>query len=162
MITPPLILINWDTFGMTNTSTNRHREGGSEVYVESAPQTSMPHPNPLVIVIDDNKDAADSLAELFRVLGYETLVAYNGLDGLGIFSATEAKFVFLDIAMPGMNGYEVVGRMRAQQNKGTIFVAVTGFGQEDDKLRSREAGFDYHLTKPINLSEMREILSKHS
>jgi CheY-like chemotaxis protein len=162
MITPPLILINWDTFTAGKTPTDERREGNSCLYTKPEQAPSILNQNPLVIVIDDNKDAADSLAELFRVLGYETVVAYNGVDGLTLFSTMRPQFVFLDIAMPGMNGYEVVGRMREEENKGTIFIAVTGFGQEDDKLRSREAGFDYHLTKPINLREMREILSRHA
>lgn len=162
MITTPLTLLNWGTSSHYALLSNLVEEDGPALNPKTERQSDIADTSGLVIVVDDNKDAADSLGELFRILGYETLIAYNGTDGLALFCNTQPRFVFLDIAMPDMSGHEVVRHMRKDGAKDTVFVAVTGFGQEEDKARSHEAGFDYHLTKPINLSEMREILSNHS
>jgi CheY-like chemotaxis protein len=114
-----------------------------------------------ILVVDDNKDAADALGNLFRALGYDTVVAYNGTEGMSVFNETHPRFAFLDIAMPDISGYDLAQRIREKAGAEVILIAVTGFGQVDDKARALEAGFDYHLTKPIGLSQVQSILAKH-
>ena len=128
---------------------------------------AVPAPNMgrRVLVVDDNRDAADTLARFFRMLGYETAVAYSGEDGLAAFLEQHPAFVFLDIAMPDLSGLEVARRIRAQQGAGLhptqqgtlVMVAVTGFGGESDRRKSLAAGFDAHLTKPVDLAALQRI-----
>ena len=113
-----------------------------------------------ILVVDDNRDAADSLAMLLRTLGAEVQVAYDGLEGLKAFQAHEPAVVLLDIGMPGMDGYEVVRRLRDRsKGKHVPIVALSGWGQEDDRRRAREAGFDHHLVKPANIDALQGLLS---
>ncbi len=114
-----------------------------------------------VLVVDDNIDAADALAELFRVLGYAVAVAYGGMTGVQLFREMRPALMLVDIAMPDMDGYSVARTVRAEGARETTLVAVTGFGQESDKERTRAAGFDYHLTKPVDFDTLKEILRKH-
>jgi signal transduction histidine kinase/ActR/RegA family two-component response regulator len=112
-----------------------------------------------ILVVDDNRDAADSLAMLLRTLGAEVQVAYDGLEGLKAFQAHEPAVVLLDIGMPGMDGYEVVRRLRDRSSgKHVPIVALSGWGQEDDRRRAREAGFDHHLVKPANIDALQGLL----
>ena len=116
-----------------------------------------------VVVADDNVDSAESLATLLRLSGHEVRVAY---DGLGAFEATTAfkpEVVVLDIGLPGMSGYDVARRIREHPSFGGIMmIAVTGYGQDDDIGRSREAGFDHHLTKPVDIKILRALLGAAS
>ena len=104
-----------------------------------------------ILLVDDNADVAVSMSRLLRVLGHEVCVALNGAKALDIAEEFRPDVVMLDIAMPGMNGYEVARTLRSRPlgNKMTL-VAVTGWGREDDQRRSAEAGFDRHLTKPVD------------
>jgi signal transduction histidine kinase len=103
-----------------------------------------------VLVVDDNVDAAESAAMLLRYLGHEVEVAYEGPSALGAVSAFRPEVVLLDIGLPGMSGYDVARELRERpEGKGLVLAAVTGYGQEEDRRRSREAGFDCHLTKPL-------------
>jgi CheY-like chemotaxis protein len=112
-----------------------------------------------ILVVDDNKDAANTLARVFRMLGYDPVVAYDGASGLAAFLEHRPPYAFLDIGMPGMDGFELARHIRQQAGPdGPTLVAVTGFGQEGDKRRSREAGFDHHLIKPAELAELEDIL----
>ena len=113
-----------------------------------------------VLVVDDNMDAADSLAMLLRLEGHEVGTRYNGPAALEAARSLRPEVVFLDIGLPGMDGYEVARRLRGQSELGEIFlVAVTGVGQEEDRRRSREAGFDVHLTKPVDPREVARLLA---
>ncbi|MDI1481034.1 GAF domain-containing protein [Polyangium sp. y55x31] len=112
-----------------------------------------------VLVVDDNVDGAESLAELLQLTGHTTEVAHTGPSALVAARAFEPDVVFLDIGLPGMTGYEVAQRLRAEEALGrVVLVALTGWGTEEDRRQAREAGFDYHLTKPVDLEEVQRIV----
>ncbi|MGE5178650.1 MAG: chemotaxis protein CheB [Bacteroidota bacterium] len=112
-----------------------------------------------VLVVDDNADGADSLAALLRLGGHEVHVAYSGPEALGAAGRIHPDVVLLDIGLPGMTGYEVAQRIRAQETEGrTLLIAVTGYGQPDDIDRSLGSGFDHHLTKPIDIAALRRLV----
>ena len=113
-----------------------------------------------VLVVDDNVDAAQSLGTLLELTGHEVQIAYDGPSGLEAALAMRPDVVLLDIGLPGFDGYEVAQRIRQQATlKNTVLVAVTGYGQDADRQRSQEAGFDHHLVKPANLAEIEKILA---
>ncbi|WP_159397044.1 ATP-binding protein [Sorangium cellulosum] len=120
---------------------------------------SLP-PRCRVLVVDDNSDAADSLAMLLRVLGYSVEVAYDGRQGAEIAERFCPDVVLLDIGLPKMNGYEVARYFREQPwGKGMVLVAMTGWGQQEDKQRATEAGFNVHLTKPVDPGTLKALLA---
>ena len=103
-----------------------------------------------VLIADDNRDAADSLAMMLRLEGHDVVVAHDGNAALSLFDGRMPDVALLDIGMPHMNGYEVARQIRARPGgEHVLLVAVTGWGQEKDRRQSREAGFDHHLTKPV-------------
>jgi signal transduction histidine kinase len=113
-----------------------------------------------VLVVDDNRDAADTLSTLLRTLGVTVDVAYSGraaLDAVGTFAPDT---VLLDIGMPDMDGYETSRRIRARYPNELQLVALTGWGQDEDLRQSRAAGFDHHLVKPPDIERLREILAE--
>jgi PAS domain S-box-containing protein len=113
-----------------------------------------------VLVVDDNADAAAALDLVLRSLGHETRVAYDGEQALEAAAEFHPDVVLLDIGMPGMDGYEVARRLRGSVEGGALrVVAVTGWGQDADRERSRAAGFDLHLVKPVDPSDLARILS---
>jgi PAS domain S-box-containing protein len=113
-----------------------------------------------VLVVDDNVDAAESVAMLLRLWHHEVRLAHTGPEALQLAAEYLPDVVLLDIGLPGMDGYEVARRLREQPSlEGTVLVAVTGYGQEDDRRRSEEAGFDQHLTKPVEPSKLQTLLS---
>ncbi len=113
-----------------------------------------------VLVVDDNKDAAESLAMLLRTAGAEVHVAHDGPTALAEFERAEPHVVLLDIGMPDMDGCEVARRLRevARPDRVTL-VALTGWGQDEDRRRVREAGFDHHLVKPVDLASLQTLLT---
>ena len=113
-----------------------------------------------ILVVDDNLDAAETLAMLLTIMGNETLTAHHGLAALDLAATFRPDVMFLDIGMPELNGYEVAGRIR-QQAWGTnmVLIAVTGWGQAEDKRRALEAGLDFHLTKPVLPAAVEKLLS---
>jgi two-component system, sensor histidine kinase len=112
-----------------------------------------------ILIVDDNADAADSLALLLEMDGHTTRSVYGSLAALESARAFDPHVVLLDIGLPGMDGYEVARRMRARGSKAQI-VALTGYGQRDDQVRSRDAGFDAHLVKPVDLQLLREEIGR--
>ncbi|MDB4960130.1 MAG: Chemotaxis protein methyltransferase CheR [Myxococcales bacterium] len=105
-----------------------------------------------VLIVDDNTDAAEMLAEALSELGHETRIAHDGPSGLGVVESFVPDIAFLDIGLPAMDGYELARRMRVQVARPELrLVALTGYGQDSDRKRSAEAGFDYHLVKPIDV-----------
>jgi PAS domain S-box-containing protein len=103
-----------------------------------------------VLVVDDNVDAAESAAMLLRFLGHDVELAYDGNSALDKVRCFRPEIVLLDIGLPGMSGYDVARALRAlPEYRGLVIVAVTGYGQEEDRRRSKEAGIDYHMTKPL-------------
>jgi two-component system CheB/CheR fusion protein len=113
--------------------------------------------------VDDNKDAADSMALLLRLGGHQVRVAHDGPAGLEAADSSPPEVVLLDIGLPkGMDGYEVARRLRARpEMDGALLIALTGYGQEEDRRRSREAGFDAHLVKPVDPEALRELIAQH-
>jgi signal transduction histidine kinase/AmiR/NasT family two-component response regulator len=113
-----------------------------------------------VLVVDDNRDAAESLAELLRILGHHAEVAFSGLKAIQINAELDADLLMLDIGLPEMDGHELARRLRRLGPRHAWIVALTGFGSEDDKRRSLEAGFDEHVVKPVKLGLLKEILGR--
>ena len=112
-----------------------------------------------ILVIDDNRDAADTLALLLETEGHHTRVEYAGATALQAAAEFAPEVIFCDIGLPGMSGHEVAARLRAGGSReAAMLVAVTGWGTDDDKRRTREAGFDHHLTKPVSVDMLCEIL----
>ncbi|HEX7446595.1 MAG TPA: response regulator [Pirellulales bacterium] len=113
-----------------------------------------------VLVVDDNRDAADTLCTLLRAMGADARATYDGPTALAIIRAERPHTVLLDLGMPGMDGYEVARLVRSDGELRNIsLVALTGWGQDEDRRRSREAGFDMHLVKPAAHDELRNLLS---
>jgi PAS domain S-box-containing protein len=114
-----------------------------------------------ILVIDDNVDAADSLAVLLRLDGHQVRVAHDGRAALEAIAAEAPELVFLDIGLPGMDGYEIARRIREQPDgKHMVLVALTGWGQEEDRRRSKEAGFDHHFVKPVEPAAVQQLLAR--
>ena len=112
-----------------------------------------------ILLADDNIDFAQSLAAVLSSLGHDVRVAHDGAEALAMAALFTPDIAFLDIGMPKVHGYEVARRLREQpETADCVLVAVTGWGQEDDKRRARDAGFDRHLTKPVNPSEIEAIV----
>jgi len=113
-----------------------------------------------VLVIDDDRDAAESMTVLLELWGHEVRTAYSGPEAVGLAAAYLPDAVLLDIGLPRMNGYDVAQRLRELPGCETaMLVAVTGYGQDEDRRRSREAGFDHHLTKPVEPMTLQGLLA---
>jgi PAS domain S-box-containing protein len=118
-----------------------------------------PVPQQRILIVDDNVDAAESLALLLQLEGHEVQVAHEGKAALALVEKHLPDLAFLDIGMPGMDGYELAQRIRRQPQFQKMFlVALTGWGQEEDRRRTREAGFDHHLVKPVEPEALRQLL----
>ncbi|HKV08406.1 MAG TPA: ATP-binding protein [Thermoanaerobaculia bacterium] len=114
-----------------------------------------------VLIADDNRDSADSLSLLLELSGYETRTAHDGVEAIEAARAHGPDVALLDIGMPKVNGYEVARRIRQEPwGQRMLLVAITGWGQEDDKQQARDAGFDHHLTKPVDLEDLRALLEE--
>ena len=112
-----------------------------------------------VLVVDDNVDAAEMLAHLLSIHGHDARVANSGLLALAIVTEFKPALVFLDIGMPGMDGYETARRIRADDPSASVtLVALTGWGAEADRIKASQAGFDHHFTKPVELDEVERVL----
>lgn len=112
-----------------------------------------------ILIVDDNRDAATSLALALRLLGNDVHVAHDGLDAVRVTAEVQPEVVLMDIGMPKLNGYEAAERIRKQPGgSDRILIAQTGWGQEADKQRTRDAGFDHHLVKPIEMLALQQLL----
>src|SRR5262245_210176 len=119
----------------------------------------MPPARPLlVLVADDHPDTAESLALLADAWGHETLVAHDGPAALAAALARPPDVIFLDIGLPGLDGYEVARRIPPGCGPGLLLVALTGYASQEHQQRSREAGFDLHLLKPADPEQLRALL----
>jgi CheY-like chemotaxis protein len=133
---------------------------------QSVPSDSIPPKhaqsitNRRILVVDDNRDAAQSLKMLLKLQGADAQVAYSGSEALQVMSSFQPEVVFLDIGMPEMDGHEVARLIRQHPEfQDVILIALTGWGQQEDRRRSRLAGFNYHLIKPANLDTVQSLLS---
>ena len=114
-----------------------------------------------ILLVDDNVDAAESLAALLERNGHEVHMVHDGMTALDAAELSQPDAVLLDIGLPGLNGYEVAERLRARPaSKSTLLIAVSGYGQEEDLRSSRRAGFDHHLIKPVNVEELIKLLAQ--
>ncbi len=121
--------------------------------------SSIPVPNRRVLVIDDNADAADTLVAILSLLGHDAVAAHNGIEGLRAAERQHPDVVFLDIGMPGMNGFEVAVAMRQIAGLESVrIVALTARRDEETRARAKSAGFDLHLTKPTSIEVIEEII----
>jgi CheY-like chemotaxis protein len=114
-----------------------------------------------ILVVDDNRDAADSLGLLLQLAGHETHTAHDGLEAVQAAGAIRPDVVLLDIGLPKISGYEAARRIREEPwGKDLILIALTGWGQEEDKRRATEAGFNRHLTKPVDPTVLEKVLAE--
>jgi PAS domain S-box-containing protein len=114
-----------------------------------------------ILVVDDNADAAASLALLLRFSGHEVHVAQDGEAALRLAETARPDVVLLDVGMPGLDGYEVARRLRERPDtKDLVIIAVTGYGAEGDRRRARAAGFDHHLTKPVDVASVEDLMTR--
>jgi CheY-like chemotaxis protein len=111
-----------------------------------------------VLVVDDNADAADSLAMLLRLEGHDVSVAHDGFRALEIAAEEKPTVVLMDVGLPGMDGYEVCRRFRQQGHANARIIAMTGYGQERDRQRAKSAGFDAHAVKPVEFADLAKLL----
>jgi len=132
--------------------------GAEALPAEQAPRARDGASVPVrVLIVDDNADAAFALGKLMQILGHEVVLAHDGPEALAAATAAPPDLILLDIGLPGMEGYEVAARLRAAGHTRATLVALTGYGREDDVRRSRDAGFDHHLVKPVDIAQLRKI-----
>jgi signal transduction histidine kinase/ActR/RegA family two-component response regulator len=121
--------------------------------------TDGAHAPARVLIVEDNPDAAESLRMLLELLGHRVRVAPEGLAALEAAHASPPEIMLIDIGLPGMDGYELAHRLRADSTlSGLVLVALTGYGRDEDKARSLAAGFDFHLVKPVNVAALESLL----
>lgn len=112
-----------------------------------------------ILVVDDNRDSADSLGMLLDLMGFTIAIAYDGETAITTAMGFEPDYVLLDIGLPGISGHEVARAFRADPVLKTAkLIAVTGWGQDHDKEATKEAGFDFHLVKPIDVDDLTKLL----
>ena len=136
-------------------------EAGAVVNAPRATATAAATRKQTILVVDDNSDSAQSLAMLLDTLGHRTSTAYDGNEAVAAIERQRPDVVLLDIGLPGLSGYEVCKRIRAQAwGKETTLIALTGWGQADDRRQTREAGFNGHLVKPVDVEQLMELLNR--
>lgn len=128
----------------------------------ATPQESAETSALRVMVVDDNLDAGEMLRELLELWGHAACVCCDGPTAIEFAGRWLPHAVLLDIGLPGMSGHEVAGRLRRLLPPPLLLVAVTGYGAPGDHLASREAGFDMHLTKPVDFDELQALLDRHA
>ena len=113
-----------------------------------------------VVVADDNVDTAHSLSLLLEALGHEARIAHNGVQALGIANEFQPDAMIIDIGMPGVDGHDLARRIRAEPwGEEILLIAASGWGEDEDKQKSREAGFNLHLVKPVELDTLQALLA---
>jgi CheY-like chemotaxis protein len=113
-----------------------------------------------VLVVDDNVDTARGMSKLLKMSGHNVQTAFDGLTAIETARSFEPEVVLLDIGLPTMDGFQVAARFRQEEDlAGAVIVAVSGYGQESDRCRAREAGFDHHLVKPIDYEALLALLA---
>ena len=126
---------------------------GSSAGVDAAKRT--------IVIADDNRDAADSLATLLQILGHDVTVAYDGEQAFDLAASIRPDVLMLDIGMPGAGGLETARRIRGQDwGRAMLLVAITGWGREENKKESQLAGFDHHMVKPVEIDSLLKLLDR--
>ena len=114
-----------------------------------------------ILVADDNKDAADSLTTMLSLMGHEARAAYDGLGAVETAATFRPDVIVLDVGMPRVDGYEAARRIRKEPwSNGVVLVALTGWGQEEDRAKAKNAGFDHHLTKPASIDAIVHLITE--
>lgn len=113
-----------------------------------------------VLIADDGKSAAEILAIFFQMEGMETAVAFDGADAVKTAASFEPHLICMDLGMPVMDGYEAARRIR-EVNKEVVIVAISGWGGESEIKRAMDAGFDFHLLKPVKPNDLREVIARY-
>jgi CheY-like chemotaxis protein len=122
---------------------------------------SVAGPRRRILVVDDNRDAAESLGMVLTLMGNEVRTADDGLAAVEAAEEYRPDLILLDIGLPKLNGYEACRRIRERPwSEGVVIVALTGWGQADDRRRSHEAGFDHHLVKPVDVTDLTKLLAQ--
>jgi signal transduction histidine kinase/CheY-like chemotaxis protein len=134
------------------------REEVSEV---AAPAAALPDESRRILVVEDNPDAAAMMRDFLELAGHEVELASTGTDGVEAARQFHPEVVLCDLGLPGMNGFEVAAQLRRDPATAEVkLIAVTGYGREEDRRRSKEAGFDLHLTKPVDPVQLRKVLQR--
>jgi len=121
----------------------------------------MPSTPKVVLVVDDNRDAADSLAMLLEIGGHQVTVVYSASDALKSAPELMPAVILMDIGLPEIDGCEVARRMRRMSELGGVrLIALTGYGGDEDRQRTRDAGFDRHLVKPVDLDDLEKAVAE--
>src|SRR5580700_5117972 len=137
-----------------------HHKAGVEPKIQPAADPDPVLPRRRVLIVDDDNDSAASLAMLLQVSGQETHTAHDGLEALKAAERLRPDVILLDVGLPKLNGYEVCRQLRQQQwGKRVVIVAVTGWGQDEDREKSMEAGFDAHMVKPPDYAALMRLLA---
>jgi CheY-like chemotaxis protein len=114
-----------------------------------------------ILVVDDNRDAAVTLSIMLRLMGNEIQMAFDGAAALQAADEFRPDLIMLDIGLPKMSGYDVARHLRQQPwGRDMVLVALTGWGQEEDRRRSQQAGFNYHFVKPIDIDDLKRVLTE--
>src|SRR4051812_33168956 len=126
---------------------------------DGAPSTADQRPCRRVLIVDDNEDMARGMARLLKLLGHAVATAHDGPSAVEAARSHRPDYVLLDIGLPGMSGYEVAKRLREDGFLDTVIIAVSGYGQEEDRRRSKLAGFDHHLVKPLDHDALLQLIA---
>jgi len=152
------IVVRLPALPTANTEPERQSDTGDRIVVGSVLSPVDVSPR-RVLVVDDNVDTAESLALLLRLKGHEVETAHDGPAAVKMATSFQPNVVLLDIGLPGLDGYQVASRLRRRRRTAkSLLVALTGYGQEEDQRRAREAGFDHHLTKPVDPQAIYDLL----
>ena len=115
-------------------------------------------PGSRILVVDDSVDSAETLGELLKIWGHEVLLAHDGPAAVAAARDYRPEVVLLDIGLPGMDGFAVATELRKEGTAGRMLVALTGYGEQQDRDRAQKAGFDHHLVKPIDPDTLQKLL----
>jgi CheY-like chemotaxis protein len=126
-----------------------------------SPESTSAVPKRRILVVDDNRDGASSLALLLTLMGHDTRTAHDGLEGIELAEAFRPDLILLDVGLPKLNGLDACRRIREKAwAQDVVIVAMTGWGQDEDRRRSLEAGCDLHLVKPVDAAELARLSAK--
>jgi CheY-like chemotaxis protein len=123
------------------------------------PAGAAPHGH-RVLIVEDSLDSAETLGELIRRWGHEVQLAHDGATALRMARQFKPSVILLDIGLPDMDGYAVAHRLRGEDLGGEMLVALTGYGEPQDRARAQQAGFDHHLTKPVEPEALQKLLDR--
>src|SRR6185369_7926319 len=135
------------------------RQQNDSAQVPAEKRVEPSHARRKTLVVDDNRDSADSMAAFLRLLGHEVQTANDGIEAIEAAERFQPDIILMDIGMPRLNGYDATRRIRQQPwGEETVIIALTGWGQDADRERSRNAQCDAHLVKPVSLSDLSRLL----